>query len=249
MGCDIHLYPEVFDGREWRYADNLVKSQYGDYMKGEFDWDFSSRNYSFFAMLADVRNGYGFAGVDTGDGYVPISVPKGVPDNASPEVWAENEKWRGDGHSHSHLTLAELLAYDWEQYSIRRGVVGPGEYIKFKKNGRPSMWSGAVGGANVKNVSNEEMDRLIETFPVDNKRPTHPAAWASYHTTVEWKETYVESVGSNYLFRLFRTMESILQHGKYLSGKVVHRRRNIRAYKIPSKPEFENVRIIFWFDN
>jgi len=50
-----------------------------------FEW-YGDRNYNAFAILADVRNGYGFAGCDTGDGFVPISTPKGFPDDMCEEV-------------------------------------------------------------------------------------------------------------------------------------------------------------------
>lgn len=45
-----------------------------------------SRNYNVFAILANVRNGYGFAGVDTGDALVPICEPRGIPGDLSEEV-------------------------------------------------------------------------------------------------------------------------------------------------------------------
>jgi hypothetical protein len=66
-------------------------------------------------MLADVRNGSGFAGIDTGDRIVPISQPRGVPDDVSKEFGKEIESWDIDGHSHSWFSLAELLAVDWDQ--------------------------------------------------------------------------------------------------------------------------------------
>lgn len=36
------------------------------------------RDYFLFGVLANVRNGHGFAGVDTGDPVDPISEPRGV---------------------------------------------------------------------------------------------------------------------------------------------------------------------------
>jgi hypothetical protein len=47
---------------------------------------YSSRNYDLFAMLAGVRNGRGFAGIKTGDGFIPISEPRGWPADLSPEL-------------------------------------------------------------------------------------------------------------------------------------------------------------------
>ena len=47
---------------------------------------YHDRNYSVFAILADVRNGVGFAGVRTGAGYVPVCEQRGVPHDLSPQV-------------------------------------------------------------------------------------------------------------------------------------------------------------------
>lgn len=58
------------------YIDNPTKS----------DHPYKYRNYDLFAMLADVRNGRGFAGDKTGEGFNPICQPKGIPKDASFEV-------------------------------------------------------------------------------------------------------------------------------------------------------------------
>jgi hypothetical protein len=116
MGTDIHIAVEVRRPDGWHLSD-LVVTQ--------------NRNYRAFAVLADVRNGYGFAGSDTGEALKPISEPRGLPADMSPELRLrldenenENERaapvdidseenafWLGD-HSFSHVTLRELLDYD-----------------------------------------------------------------------------------------------------------------------------------------
>lgn len=99
MGCDIHFYVEVKHGERWqhhsvrdRYEDaNQDEDGYRpiDYKRYFKDPLYVGRNYDLFAILADVRNGSGFAGCDTGDGYEPISMPRGLPSDASPEVLEE----------------------------------------------------------------------------------------------------------------------------------------------------------------
>jgi hypothetical protein len=42
-----------------------------------------NRNYDVFSILADVRNGYGFAGVKTSSGFTPIAGGRGLPDDLS----------------------------------------------------------------------------------------------------------------------------------------------------------------------
>lgn len=55
---------------------------------------YQNRNYSVFAILSGtVRNGYGFAGVSTGQGFVGITEePRGLPDDISDEV-RDNNSW------------------------------------------------------------------------------------------------------------------------------------------------------------
>lgn len=74
------------------------------------------RSYYTFSILANVRNGYGFAGVPTGAGFVPISMPKGLPNDMSTELVNQQDDCGTLGdHSHSWLTVKELLDYNWDQ--------------------------------------------------------------------------------------------------------------------------------------
>ena len=209
MGCDIHMRAEIKKKwknpkvePEWVAVGRVFESSYYDpkeiptitkYSKSDEEYEsnekftvepYDGRNYDLFAILANVRNGYGFAGVDTGDGFKPIAMPKGVPNDASKYYKLLVKQWDGDGHAHSYFTLDELEKYDWNQKTIRRGVVDFKEYKVFKKKGRPNNWSGAVIGQNVKNVSNKEMEKVKE----DPNR--------SYFTQVSWILTYKEAVGS-----------------------------------------------------
>lgn len=119
MGCDVHFYVEVKKDGAWQSADRWKnQADAGENAYYDVDYDerfYTSRNYNLFAILADVRNGYGFAGITTGEGFKPIDEPRGVPNDASNEYKAIVKQWDGDGHSHSYFTVAELLAYDWTQ--------------------------------------------------------------------------------------------------------------------------------------
>lgn len=48
----------------------------------------NGRNYDVFSILANVRNGYGFAGVLTSSGFNPITSGRGIPDDLSDEIRA-----------------------------------------------------------------------------------------------------------------------------------------------------------------
>lgn len=109
MGCDIHSFAEVRqpDGSWAKVGDVFPLNEFGREWKKKahdehpFDW----RNYRVFGFLAGVCN---YSAIQ------PLSEPKGLPIDISPEVAAGAEYWDGDGHSHSWLTLAELLSRDYD---------------------------------------------------------------------------------------------------------------------------------------
>lgn len=249
MGCDIHFYVEKREGSRWVSADTWCKDEYGSL--STYDWSsdhksrgrpfYDGRNYGLFAILANVRNGYGFAGVDTGDGYVPISKPRGLPQDASPNVKRSSEEWDGDGHSHSHFTVAELLAYDWTQVTKRRGWVDPVEWAKWRDFGKPVGWSGGVGGGETRHYTPNEFEvawkalREERGYPEQRYASAHLCASeygdlaafcskleGSPYCQVEWNQPYYEVVGEF----LGETMPRLWRLGRP-----------------------EDVRIVFWFDN
>ena len=116
MGCDIHLHVERRTDAGWEHVPG-----HSDEWADPANW-YHQRNYDLFAILADVRNGSGFAGAKIGDGFNPISPPRGLPNDVSDFVRSESDEWDVDGHSHSHLTVAEVLTYDWDQESVKTGL-------------------------------------------------------------------------------------------------------------------------------
>lgn len=110
MGCDIHAWIEV-------------KNEDGTWSGVE--QPYISRSYGLFGLLANVRN----------YSHVPsIAESKGVPVDASEEYRNSVEYWDGDGHSHSYLTLEELLNYNYNQVFWNRRVT---------KQIAPNYWNGA----------------------------------------------------------------------------------------------------------
>lgn len=187
MGCDIHFYVEVKqDDGTWFPCD-------GDFYDG--------RNYDLFAILADVRNGVGFAGIKTGDGFNVIAEPRGLPDDVSNDILQESEDWGCDGHSHSWLTVAELKAFNWKQETQHLGVVNVEQFKVFIKEGRPTSWCGDAGGSSVAHVSIDEMMDFV-------KGSVAMQEGKSYYTTICWAETYADSVGS-FLTKTLPKMEAI----------------------------------------
>lgn len=150
MGTDIHLYVEKLDRYskppKWRMMIH-EDAAYGD------------RHYDVFAVLANVRNGIGFAGVDTGDGFKSISEPRGLPDDVSDAV---RESMSG-GHSFSWLMLPEILGYDWTQTTRKRGWIQAPELLWMLRAGdkAPRSYCGGVSGRDVRHVSREFMEQQM----------------------------------------------------------------------------------------
>ena len=69
---------------------------------------YDERNYDLYSILADVRNGYGFAGSDTGEGFKVIrgysqDHLRGLPEDVSRYVKWISDDYGSDGHSHRHV--------------------------------------------------------------------------------------------------------------------------------------------------
>jgi hypothetical protein len=133
MGTDIHLYVETRKDGVW-YLPTEPNPWHEKYPEDKderptrpVDGGYDSRNYSLFAILADVRNGrWGEAPTR------PISEPRGVPDDASEAYRAESgDDW---GHSYSWFTLTELLAHDWDgEHADNTALVHPGGMFRQEK--------------------------------------------------------------------------------------------------------------------
>ena len=122
MGCDIHLFCEIkVDEGKWK---GLVEAtqEYQDE-----DWlsfrnigpNYDGRNYNLFSILANVRNGYGFAGCDTGDGFVPIDKPRGLPDDVSGIIKQSSDQWGLDGHSFVYTILTQEIYFVTSDFIIQ----------------------------------------------------------------------------------------------------------------------------------
>lgn len=224
MGCDIHSLVEIEGpGARWRPVvwPDKWRGHYDDEpQEGYRFFDADDRNYDAFAILADVRNGHGFAGVDTGDGFVPISTPRGYPADISPvaQRWLEES---GD-HSTSYVTLRELLDYDWAQVAVKRGVVSAAEYERWagwrRGDGEgPESWRGSVSGTEVRNITEEKMIDEIKRATKDLKRwtPEYDQAitkLGSLYTQVSWTVLYSEAAGRLYT-RAIPKMRRLVQSG------------------------------------
>lgn len=118
MGTDIDLFVEKrnADGK-WELmfpAPELAEQLHGDFGKDRgygpdnmpgWAW-YSNRNYRLFGLLAGVRR----------DVEAPWEHHRGIPKDSPIEMLSDDNRigqTRWAGHSHSHVTLAELKAYNW----------------------------------------------------------------------------------------------------------------------------------------
>ena len=126
MGCDIHLFTEIKKSinseDKWVNVDNWRYNPY--YKEGSEDGEdmlhvesiYSGRNYELFGILAGVRD-------LTNDS---IDDPRGLPEDVSSVTKKASDRWDGDGHSHSWLTLRELKEYQGLHPVVKRsGFISP----------------------------------------------------------------------------------------------------------------------------
>lgn len=114
MGCDIHMIAEqrdrtglwepmlvpMFKNRSFRENDLI------DHWNEPYQFEpYDDRNYELFSVLADVRNSWDI---------LPISKPRGYPDDLHVfSKWLLDE-WVFAEHSPTWLALDEVLDYNWD---------------------------------------------------------------------------------------------------------------------------------------
>lgn len=196
MGTDIHGRLQTRFQNE-RYAD-----------AGPIEDD---RNYRVFAMLAGVRNGYGFAGCKTHESLVPISEPRGLPDDLGwKDRWKDIEYDACDfgDHSYSWVTLREILDWPyWDSQLVMTGVIDRAEFDRLKsEGGDPKSWCGGHYGPGV-----------IVTTIQELTDGTAPEGWTD--VTYEWQvpfrqysqtfRLWIDYLESKYRWMLERDPESV----------------------------------------
>lgn len=179
MGTDIHIRVErKNDSGKWEVVKPGPQPYtYGRDGETREDWP-TPRNYFFFALVAGVRNGTGFAGVKTHEPIVPLSEPRGLPDDMASAVDAD-EGYEGyedadaagvanlGDHSFTWALLSELQEKltDAEGQLVRRtGVVDLFELAAMPTpTDQPKSWAGGVSGSRVIEIPFElawEMSRV-----------------------------------------------------------------------------------------
>ena len=109
MGCDIHPYCEKKIMGKWilaSFSKRTAESHPDQFWRDRadsFPECYFQRDYHLFSALAGVR----------GDSFV-FGPPRGLPDDVSDDVRQMSDDYGVGGHSHSYVTLKELL--EWEDH-------------------------------------------------------------------------------------------------------------------------------------
>lgn len=94
--------------------------------------------------------------------------------------FAPGDDWLGD-HSFTWATLEELLGASWDLPFAETGWVNRVQFEEWRTVGRPSNWSGLVGGGSIRHISNEEMAEI----PLPEAPPENIFSLKEY-TQVSW---------------------------------------------------------------
>jgi hypothetical protein len=205
MGSDIHIViqRQEPDGA-WREVPyQRVFTVLGDKPVDGFPVApdaFTNRNYDLFAVLADVRNGVGFAGVETGEGWPSIAPERGLPVGfdkkavlPNPAYIEEGSRWLGD-HSFTWVGLDELKAFDWDGTETwLYGVVKAEEYEKLSKTGEtPDSYCGGIVGPGIKVYEPDEY-KAAKAAGALAKNPYVRMGWpeSARSATYDWPGTVI----------------------------------------------------------
>lgn len=175
MGTDINYIFQKRNGDQWETLnvdqDIHHDEKWENWSNGEF---YISRHYLLFAVLADIRNGFGFAGTLTHVPVVPIAPRRGLPDGISSN-WFEQPSGGAYGiefdedhteyldlgdHSFTWLTSTEILNWFETKHELQRfGVVDLETYDLMERGKEPDNYSSGISGGDI-DVYDETGDEL-----------------------------------------------------------------------------------------
>lgn len=155
--------------------------------------DLRERYYARFAILANVRNGFGFAGVPTGDALPFIQEGRGFPEGFQADsTGAFMGSWMGD-HSFGYVTAQELLDYDFSRSNELTGVIPASYFEEMQAKGEtvPDSYSGAVWGPSISTYPSPEA--YLSAHPVPGSPPVDA------YVRVRWTMAIRDTVGHEFV--------------------------------------------------
>jgi hypothetical protein len=174
MGTDISIYPERLVNGHWQFIGEMIKNMYYEY-DPEHEPPYipndlyDLRNYSLFAILADVRNN---------EGYECITPCRGIPEDLSPEIKSWFEYYQEDALDASWFTLEELINFDWHGKRIQR-------YASVDKR--------------VAHLFHSERGFPFHEWPAGIQCSYSPCMKEDGYWNATWTATYAEAAGSDFM--------------------------------------------------
>jgi hypothetical protein len=220
MGCDIHCYAEKLINGEWKQITGF-KSNYYDKNSSYFN----DERYLNSPHPYDGRNYSLFAflaDVRNEFGFAriePISPPRGLPEDLSKEILNEASGWKSDGHSYSWLLLNELISHDYNIVTTHQGWVTPKGFEEYMKYGAPSGWCTTVSRGSVECISNNEMQKYVEIGDKELYKNR------DLYTKIEFKLSLYEQISS------------------FINNTIPNLKKR------SEDKDYNDIRIVFWFDN
>lgn len=199
MGTDVHsiieVKKEVFLEKHPELRHLVHPSQIWVQIP-ENPWA-ENRSYLLFAVLANVRNGFGFGGFFRHEPLKPITDQRGIPDDFSAIDYV-NDHWE-DHHSHTWLLGSEFS--DWFNGDlislVHSGYISKEKFETWDGN-TPDCYSGFVSGYGV--VLGDDLNSLTRTNSINLKEdvPITPISSETTHVRVWWAETVQSSISYFY---------------------------------------------------
>lgn len=235
MGCDIHFYVEKRQpGCAWELVDKLVDKgeEYG-YTDGPHwavedykEQYYNGRDYFLFGILAQVR------GQHTPD----FGPARGRPDDESDGYKLVADQDGCDGHSHSYLSLEELLDYPWMSTFATENIVPFEAYAewvrsgdqahRFEPGGERKWWAKEL-------IETDAMEELVATYNGLLEGGTDLQKATADVFVREHMDKYAKASYDSTLAARFPEFMKTLHRLQTLAKDVGH----------------DNVRVVFHFDN
>lgn len=198
MGTDIFMYAERFQNRKWQFIGEMVEDERHKYdpehkklYRPKDIWDI--RNYSLFAILADVRNS---------EGYECIIKRRGIPDDLSPEVKEEFESFLDDEPEGVWLPPDEAKRAIWIAHDnddrLRPGWLTLEELIRFDWHGKRLKRYGMVD-KRVAHLFHPERGFPFREWPEGIPCSYSRSYDGDPYCNARWTATYAEAVGTDFL--------------------------------------------------
>ena len=236
MGTDIHITVQAHLGGAWtditeqamplkakaykvwnnhpEYA-HLTQEEKEEITSDYFEKCPESRNYSLFALLANVRNGYGFADCEIFDPIKHFEL-KGLPEEIEEEV-CEYGSYNGGYHNFNHFTYKEIVESDlWDQPIKAKGFVKLDTFLEYleakktNKNAVPSGSCGDVSGGGVVKFSESLLTPLFEKGELDDWLEANVDHEQSVYVKCAWEESLALKESNFYSWLMSDEMESLV---------------------------------------